>query len=96
MSLFDALKHHLRLEDSSAHDARLQRLADSAVREYFQYTAGDVPADLVAAAAELGDDAVNGIVLMAQADFDGDPEKRPAYRRAAQALWDPYRVDMGV
>ena len=50
----------------------------------------------VAAAAELGDDAINGIVLMAQADFDGDPDKRPAYRRAAQALWDPYRVNLGV
>ena len=96
MSLLDDIKHHLRLEDTTAHDQRLQRLADSAVREYFQYTTGDVPADLAAAAALLGADAVNGIVLMVQADFDGDPERRPAHRRAAQALWDPYRTDLGV
>jgi len=94
MPILDDIIHHLRLEDTPAHDARLQRLADSAMREYFQYTTGEAPE--VVNEAIIPADAVNGIVLMVQADFDGDPEKRPAYRRAAQALWDPYRVDMGV
>ena len=35
--------------------------------------------------------ADQSIVLLVQADYDGDPEKRPAYRRAAEQLIYSYR-----
>ena len=37
-------------------------------------------------------DVVNGIVLMVQADYDGDPLQRDKLRQAAEALWMPYAV----
>jgi hypothetical protein len=35
---------------------------------------------------------VNGIILMVQADYDGDIREREKYRAAAEALWMPYAV----
>ena len=32
------------------------------------------------------------VVLLVQADYDGDPEKRPVYRRAAEQLIYNYRT----
>jgi len=37
-------------------------------------------------------DVYNGIILMVQADYDGDPEKRSILRTAAESLWMPYCV----
>lgn len=37
-------------------------------------------------------DVVNGIILMVQADYDGDPLMRDKLRQAAEALWMPYAV----
>lgn len=37
-------------------------------------------------------DVVNGIILMVQADYDGDPLQREKLRTAAEALWMPYAV----
>lgn len=37
-------------------------------------------------------DVVNGIILMVQADYDGDPLMRDKLREAAEALWMPYAV----
>ena len=37
-------------------------------------------------------DVVNGIILMVQADYDGDPLLRDKLRSAAEALWMPYAV----
>lgn len=37
-------------------------------------------------------DVVNGIILMVQADYDGDPLMREKLRAAAEALWMPYAV----
>ena len=35
-------------------------------------------------------DVVNGIILMVQADYEGDPTMRDRYRMSAEALWMPY------
>ena len=72
-------------------DALLTRLINSAVREFVSFTG--IPAESVLTAEE---DAVNGIILAVQADYDGDPAKRGVYMAAAHALWMPYRVNMGV
>lgn len=37
-------------------------------------------------------DVVNGIILMVQSDYDGDPLMRDKLRSAAEALWMPYAV----
>jgi hypothetical protein len=37
-------------------------------------------------------DVVNGIILMVQADYDGDPLMRDKLRSAAESLWMPYAV----
>ena len=37
-------------------------------------------------------DVVNGIILMVQADYDGDPLVRDKLRTGAEALWMPYAV----
>jgi hypothetical protein len=41
-------------------------------------------------------DVVEGIILMVQAGYEGDPQKRDAYRTGAEALWWPYRVELGA
>ncbi len=40
----------------------------------------------------VAQDVVNGIILMVQADYDGDPMNRDKLREAAQNLWNPYAV----
>jgi hypothetical protein len=35
-------------------------------------------------------DVYNGVILMVQADYDGDPLQRDKLRAAAEALWMPY------
>lgn len=37
-------------------------------------------------------DVINGIILMVQADYDGNPLDREKLRMAAEALWMPYCV----
>lgn len=37
-------------------------------------------------------DVIQGIILMVQADYDGDPLMRDKLSTAAQALWMPYAV----
>lgn len=41
-------------------------------------------------------DVVRGIILLVQADYEGDLAQRGAYRSAAETLWQPYRIGMGV
>lgn len=92
-ALADA-KQHLRV-DHALDDDLIQRLIDAALAEYVQFTG--LTGDAVPATADaVPADAFNGLVLMVQAGYDGDPEKRDRYRRAAETLWQPYRTDMGV
>lgn len=37
-------------------------------------------------------DVINGIILMVQADYDGDPLMRDRLKAAAESLWMPYAV----
>lgn len=71
-------------------DAQLTRLLASATREYVQFVGADPDA------LEVAVDAAQGIVLMVQADYEGDPTTRGESRRAAEALWMPYRDGMGL
>lgn len=41
-------------------------------------------------------DVANGIILLVQADYEGDVTKRNAMREAATTLWAPYRIGMGI
>ena len=90
MALLDDVKLHLRISGTDS-DALLTRLINSAVREFINFTG--IAAVSVVTTEE---DAVNGIILAVQADYDGDPAKRSVYIDAARALWMPYRVNLGV
>lgn len=81
-------------------DDLLERLISSATREYFKFIDDDdvtLPETEESSepAAFVPEDAFNGIVLMVQADYDGDPLKRSALRDCAEALWMPYRKNIG-
>jgi len=93
MALLDDVKEAMRVIHS-ADDALLQRLINSASFEYIQFCNIEVDSDDVI--APIAEDAFQGLVLMVQADYSADPEKRDAYRKAAETLWMPYRVSMGV
>lgn len=41
-------------------------------------------------------DVVEGIILMIQAGYEGEPQERQKYRNGAELLWTPYRVGWGV
>lgn len=74
------VKASLRVTHSED-DALLTRLQASATNEAMRML--DDSAMTVDALPAVADQA---IVLLVQADYDGDPEKRPAYRRAAEQL----------
>ena len=90
MALLDDVKLHLRISGTDS-DALLTRLINSAVREFINFTG--IAAVSVVTTEE---DAVNGIILAVQADYDGDLAKRGVYMAAAHALWMPYRINLGV
>jgi hypothetical protein len=87
-------------------DALLQRLLDSAEDECRRFLGVDDLAPLVqptvlssSSSSSSSEDVVayapavvNGIILMVQADYDGDIREREQYRTAAEALWMPYAV----
>lgn len=41
-------------------------------------------------------DVVEGIILMVQAGYEGDPQDRASYRKGAEVLWAPYRLGWGA
>lgn len=47
-------------------------------------------------ALTLPEQVFQGIVLMVQADYEGDPLKRNEARKVAEALWMPYREGFGL
>lgn len=97
MAAIDDVKAALRITHSDD-DTLLTRLINSALREYQAYiNATILPVDDDAAVATyIPEDAFNGVVLMVSADYENDPEKRPALRAAAEGLWTPYREEFGV
>ncbi len=74
-------------------DELLTRLIGSALRECLAFLDdGTLPAvPGVGADLDIPEDVFQAVVLMVQADYDGNPEKRTAYRAAAEQLLWPYR-----
>lgn len=103
MTALTDVKESLRITHD-ADDKLLLRLISSATREYFAFVnPAELPGDPAVVVpnppdgtAFVPEDAFNGIVLIVQADYDGDPEKRATYRKAAESLWMPYRLGMGL
>jgi hypothetical protein len=93
MALIDDVKAAMRVIHS-ADDALLTRLINSASLEYIQFCNIEVDSDDTT--APIGEDAFQGLVLMVQADYSADPEKRATYRKAAETLWTPYRIGWGI
>jgi len=61
----------------------------------------DCPSDVVSedvpsSEDPVAPDVVEGIILMVQAGYEGDPQARDAYRKGAESLWAPYRTGWGV
>ena len=74
-------------------DALLTRLIGSAVRECLAFLDnGTLPAVPGSAAdVDIPEDVFQAVVLMVSADYDASPEKRTAYRAAAEQLLWPYK-----
>lgn len=98
MAILDDVKASLRI-DGTADDALLARLIVSASNECAEYVYGEVP-DYLAADAVDDPQTVpvlkQGIILMVQSDYEGDPTKRNEYLTVAKALWNPYRTIWGL
>ena len=90
MTTLADLKSFLRLTHDED-DALLTRLIGSATREALAWMDDDRLLDVPPAVeTDLPEDVLQGIFLLVQADYDGNPEKRDAYRKAATALLRPY------
>ena len=74
-------------------DAQITRLIGSALRECLAFLDnGTLPAVPGAAAdVDIPEDVFQAVVLMVSADYDASPEKRTAYRAAAEQLLWPYK-----
>lgn len=91
MTTLADLKSFLRLTHDDD-DALLTRLIGSATREALAWMDDDRLPDVPGPAVEMDipEDVLQGIFLLVQADYDGDPAKRESYRKAATALLRPY------
>ena len=87
--LIDDVKLALRVTHSND-DTLLQRLIDAATMECIAYCNITIPDGETT--VSLTENIINGIVLMVQADYDGDPFKRNDYLAAAYRLWDAVRT----
>ena len=91
MTTLADLKSFLRLTHDED-DALLTRLLGSATREALAWMDDDRLPDVPGPAVEMDipEDVLQGIFLLVQADYDGNPEKRDAFRKAATSLLRPY------
>ncbi len=98
MALIDEVKASLRVTHTDD-DAMLTRLITAASQECAQYVYGSVP-DYSASGAVANPQTVEmlkqGIILMVQSDYEGDPTKRDEYLAVAKTLWNPYRTVWGL
>ncbi len=97
MSYLADVKKYLRVTHNQDDDL-LNRLIESSTKECLRFLNVEVPPDMdaIEALSNISNDTFQGVVLMVQADYDGDPEKRERYLRAAQSLWQPYRQNIGA
>lgn len=98
MAIIDEVKATLRISHTDD-DVLLTRLITSASQECAQYVYGTVP-DYTAIGAVADPQTVQmlkqGIILMVQSDYEGDPTKRDEYLGVAKRLWNPYRSIWGM
>ena len=80
----EQVKQSLRQTHDSDDDL-LTRLIESAERECLNYMALESIPEVNGAPSP---DVINGIILIVQADYDGDPLNREKLKIAAHALWD--------
>ena len=95
MSLLTDVKDALRITHDSD-DKLLKRLIDSACYECVKFLNIADNGDAQSVVLELPANVFNGVVLMVQADYDGDPEKRETSRNSALNLWQPFRENLGA
>lgn len=93
MAVLDDVKKFLRVI-GTADDDLITRLIESAAMEYARFTNTTVGSSTMD--VELEQDAYTGVMFMVQAFYEGQPEKVPVMRKAAETLWQPYRADMGI
>lgn len=98
MAILDDVKATLRVTHADD-NALLTRLITAASEECAQYIYGTVP-DYEAVDAVDDPQTVEmlkqGIILMVQSDYEGDPAKRDEYLSVAKTLWNPYRTVWGL
>ena len=98
MTILADVKASLRIGHSDD-DTLLNTLILSASQECAQYVYGQVP-DYTAQGAvpdpQTRPMMKQGIILMVQADYEGDPTKRDEYLATAKSLWNPYRTNWGL
>lgn len=110
MSVIDlqTIKDALR-QTQSDDDNLLQRLTDSAESEAkrflnrselptlpLEYPSSIGAEEVPSSEDPVAPDVVNAVILLVQADYDGDPLQRDALRRCAESLLMPYRNELGV
>ena len=95
MSLLTDVKDALRITHDSD-DKLLKRLIDSACNECVLFLNVDDGGDAQSAVMGLPSNVFNGVVLMVQADYDGDPKDRETVRNSALNLWQPFRANLGA
>lgn len=62
----------------------------------YDSSSSELPEDVPSSGDPVPQDVVTAIILLVQADYDGDPTKRITYRTAAESLLMPYRTELGV
>jgi hypothetical protein len=97
MSILADVKKALR-QTHDEDDDLLARQIQSASYECISFLNLSLESDeeAIDAITELPPSVLNGVILMVQADYDGNPLERDKLRRAAEALWQPYRNQLGV
>jgi hypothetical protein len=98
VAILDDVKATLRVTHTDD-DVMLARLITAASKECAQYIYGTVP-DYEAVDAVDDPQTVEmlkqGIILIVQSDYEGDPVKRDEYLAVAKTLWNPYRTVWGL
>lgn len=85
----EEVKDALRVSGNQDDDL-LERLLASAVSECLRFTG------LEELDSNSEEDLWQGVMVIIQGDYDADARDRNRYRRAAEVLWMPYRIGLGV
>jgi two-component SAPR family response regulator len=97
MSLLNDVKNALR-QTHNDDDDLLFRQIQSACYECVSFLNVNVESDqdVTNIVLSLPPSVANGVILMVQADYEGNPIDRDKLRRAAEGLWQPHRALLGV